>query len=92
MNNILTEQFDSMVTHETRILEVPGSNPEADQPGWGFLNFIIKEFVIFQGQIQMSGWSPCSTAIDRLQFNVPRDLKSLLWKMMDFCTVKFPNR
>ena len=27
----------SMVTHETRIREVPGSNPDADQPDWGFL-------------------------------------------------------
>ena len=25
-----------MVTHETRIREVPGSNPGADQPDWGF--------------------------------------------------------
>ena len=26
-----------MITHETLIQEVPGSNPGADQPDWGFL-------------------------------------------------------
>ena len=33
-----------MVTHETCIWEVPGSNPDADQPDWGFSWFssIIK--------------------------------------------------
>ena len=35
-----TEWGGSVVTHETRIREVPGSNPGADQPGWGF-------FVVF---------------------------------------------
>ena len=29
----LTERGGSVVTHETRIREVPGSNPVADQPG-----------------------------------------------------------
>ena len=28
-----TERGGSVVTHETRIREVPGSNPVADQPG-----------------------------------------------------------
>ena len=37
---------DSVVTHETRILEVPGSNPGADQPDWGF--FVI--FLNHQGK------------------------------------------
>ena len=32
----LTERGGSVVTHETRIREVPGSNPGADQPDWGF--------------------------------------------------------
>ena len=31
------ERGGSVVTHETRIREVPGSNPGADQPDWGFL-------------------------------------------------------
>ena len=35
-----TERGGSVVTHETRIREVPGSNPGADQPDWGF-------FVVF---------------------------------------------
>ena len=36
-NNIeVTERGGSVVTHETRIQEVPGSNPGADQPDWGF--------------------------------------------------------
>ena len=36
----LTERGGSVVTHETRIREVPGSNPGADQSDWGF-------FVVF---------------------------------------------
>ena len=36
---IMTERGGSVVTHETRILEVPGSNPGADQPDWGFEEF-----------------------------------------------------
>ena len=35
-----TERGGSVLTHETRIREVPGSNPGAGQPGWGF-------FVVF---------------------------------------------
>ena len=31
-----TERGGSMVTHETHIREVPGSNPGADQSDWGF--------------------------------------------------------
>ena len=31
-----TERGGSVVTHETRIREVPGLNPGADQPDWGF--------------------------------------------------------
>ena len=38
--NLITERGGSVVTHETRIREVPGSNPGADQPDWGF-------FVVF---------------------------------------------
>ena len=38
--NKITERGGSVVTHETRIREVPGSNPGADQPDWGF-------FVVF---------------------------------------------
>ena len=36
----------SMVTHETRIREVQGSNPGADQPDWGF--FVV--FLNHQGE------------------------------------------
>ena len=35
-----------MVTHETRIREVPGSNPGADQPDWGF--FVVS--LSYQGK------------------------------------------
>ena len=35
-----TERGGSVVTQETRIREVPGSNPGGDQPDWGF-------FVVF---------------------------------------------
>ena len=38
--NDLTEQGGSVVTHETRIREIPGLNPSADQPDWVF-------FVVF---------------------------------------------
>ena len=41
-----TERGGSVVTHETRILEVPGSNPGADQPGRGF--FVV--FLSHQGK------------------------------------------
>ena len=33
---VCTERGGSVVTHETRIREVPGSNPGADQPDCGF--------------------------------------------------------
>ena len=42
----MTERGGSVVTHETRIREVPGSNPGADQPDWGF--FVI--FLNHQGK------------------------------------------
>ena len=38
-----TERGGTVVTHETRIREVPGSSPGADQPDWGF-------FVVFLSQ------------------------------------------
>ena len=37
----IIERGGSVVTHETRIPEVPGSNPGADQPDWGWI-FITK--------------------------------------------------
>ena len=39
-------KLPSVVTHDTRIREVPGSNPGADQPGWGF--FVV--FLSHQGK------------------------------------------
>ena len=42
----ITERDGSVVTHETRIREVPGSNPGADQPDWGF--FVV--FLSHQGK------------------------------------------
>ena len=64
----VTERGGSVVTHETRIREVPGSNPgpaNLVEVFSGFLNLkIAKEFVIFQRQ--MSGWSPYSTIIDTI--------------------------
>ena len=57
-----------MITHETRIREIPGSNPVAGQPVEVLSGFLIlkiaKELVIFQRQ--MSGWSPYSTIIDTI--------------------------
>ena len=41
-----TERGGSVVKHETRIREVPGSNPGADQPDWQFP----------QSSRQMLGW------------------------------------
>ena len=43
-----TERGGSMVMHETRIREIPGSNPGADQPDWRF-------FVVFLSQ-QGKSW------------------------------------
>ena len=42
----ITERGGSVVTHETLIREVPGSNPDADQPDWGF--FVV--FLSYQGK------------------------------------------
>ena len=41
-----TERGGSVVTHETRIREVPGSNLGGGQPGWGF--FVV--FLNHQGK------------------------------------------
>ena len=41
----ITERGGSVVTHETRIRVVPGSNPGTDQPDWGF--FVV--FLSHQG-------------------------------------------
>ena len=41
-----TERDGFVVTHETRIRQVPSSNPGADQPDWGF--FVI--FLSHQGK------------------------------------------
>ena len=35
----ITERAGSVVTHETRIQEVPGSNPGVDQPDWGIFSW-----------------------------------------------------
>ena len=72
-----------MVTHETRIREVPGSNPVVEDFS-GFLNLkISKELVIFQRE--MSGSSPYSTIIDTI-FNVYSFSRSetIVVKMVDF--------
>ena len=42
----ITERGGSVVTHETRIREVPDSNRGADQPDWGF--FVV--FLNHQGK------------------------------------------
>ena len=42
----MTERGGSVVTHKTRIREVPSSNPGADQPDWGF--FVV--FLSHQGK------------------------------------------
>ena len=41
-----TERSGSVVTHKTRIWEIPGSNPGADQSDWGF--FVV--FLNHQGK------------------------------------------
>ena len=48
-NLLPTERGGSVVTHETRIREVPGSNPGADQPDWFFRGFP-------QSSRQILGW------------------------------------
>ena len=49
IQNYKAEQGGSMVTHETHIREVPGSNPNADQPDrvFFFLNHQGKCWVGF---------------------------------------------
>ena len=47
---LFTERGGSVVTHETRIREVPGSNPVADQPDWGFFRGFP------QSSRKMLGW------------------------------------
>ena len=49
-NNYRTERGGPVVTHETRIREVPGSNPGADQPDWG----VFRGFP--ESSRQMLGW------------------------------------
>ena len=50
-----TERGGSVVTHETRIRKVPGSNPGADQPDWGFFRGFP------QPSRQMLGWVSVTT-------------------------------
>ena len=67
-----------MVTHKTRIREVPGSNPVASQPDEifsGFLNQkITKELVIFKDKCRVGPHIP----LLMYKFNVSQDLKPLL--------------
>ena len=46
----MTERRGAVVTHRTRIWEVSGSNPGADQPDWGFFHGFP------QSSRQMLGW------------------------------------
>ena len=73
-----TERGGSVVTHETRIREVPGSNPVADQPDWGFSGFlnlkITKELVIFKDKCRVGSHVP----LQMYKFNVSQVLKPLL--------------
>ena len=49
-NYIITERGGSVVTHETRIREVPGSNPGVDQPDWGFfVGFLSQQGTFWVG-------------------------------------------
>ena len=58
-----------MITHETRIREVPGSNPVVFS---GFLNLkIAKELVIFKDKYRVGPHIPLLfTIIDAILFNV----------------------
>ena len=53
----MTERGGFVVTHETRIREVPGSNPGADQPEWGFCRGFP------QSSRQMLGWIFITTTL-----------------------------
>ena len=80
-----------MVTHETRIREVPGSNPVVEDFS-GFLNLKkAKKLVIFQRQ--MSGWSPYSTIIDTISnvYSFSRS-ETIVVKMANFYCLSSPNR
>ena len=68
-----------MITHETRIREVPGSNPLAGHEVFsGFLNLkIAKKLVIFQRQMP-----PYSTTIDRILCFSRSE--TIIVKMVDF--------
>ena len=49
-NIVLPSEVAPWLTHETRIWEVPGSNPGANQPDWGF----IVVFLNHQGKCQVN--------------------------------------
>ena len=76
-----TDRSGSVVTHESRIREVPGSNRVAGQPGWGFSGFlnlkIAKEFFSKEniGLVPIIHYYWYN-----LMFTVSRDLKPLLSK------------
>ena len=83
----LTERGGSVVTHETRIREVPGSNPVAGQPGEVFSDFlnlkISKELVIFKDKCRVGPHIP----LQMYKFNVSQELKPLLLtKMVNYFT------
>ena len=62
----MTERGGSVVTHETRVREVPCSNPGADQPDWGF-------FVVFLSRQGRKCW---------VGFSLPRSIWPLFIKFM----------
>ena len=76
--NNITERGGSVVTHETRIRDVPGSNPVGGQPGWGFSGFlnlkIAKELVIFKDKCRVGPHIP----LQMYKFDVSQDLMPLL--------------
>ena len=68
------ERGGSVITHETRIREIPGSNPVVGQPGWGFcgsLNLkIAKKLVIFKDKYRVDPHIP----LQMYKFNVSQDI------------------
>ena len=83
MRNLkLTERDDYVLTRESRIREIPGSNTVAGhlvEVFSGFLNLKIdktaKELVIFKGKCWVGPHMPLL-----IQFTVSQDLKPLLSK------------
>ena len=64
-----------MATHETHIREVPGSNPGADQPGWGLFPW-YSSFKANAG-LDFRSFKVCSDAKERVECRKQREAANL---------------